>query len=164
MKRKKKAKENEMGINAYGGISEAKYSEGGVYVLPGRYRFKVLGCKHITTRKKQEAFVVELEVMESTNVERPVGSLCSWMVTLDKEPALGNIKAFICVAVPCAEEQVNEQAVHLIIGEGQPLKNRIVRAVATNITTKAGRDFTKVKWLSDDVGDAGAAKTEQAGA
>jgi hypothetical protein len=151
-----------MGI--YGEIAGAKYSEGGIYVLPGIYRFKVLACKHITTRTRKEAFVVELEVLESNNTERIVGSLCSWMVTLDKEPALGNIKQFICTVAKCPEDAVNEQAVLIIVDEKRnPFKGKTVRAVATNITTKAGRDFTKVKWLEDEVGAAGA-NAEAAGA
>jgi hypothetical protein len=146
-----------MGINAYGGISEAKFSEGGTYVLPGVYRFKVLACKHINMRTGKQAFVVELEILESTNADRMPGTTCSWMVTLDKEPALGNIKQFVTVAAPCNENQVNEAAILLIVGEQNPLKGRVLRCSATEITTKAGRPFTKVKWLEDKVGASGAA-------
>jgi hypothetical protein len=162
--RPEKEKEEQMGINAYGGISEAKFSEGGTYVLPGVYRFKVLACKHIKMRTGKEAFVVELEVMESTNPERMPGSTCSWMVTLDKEPALGNVKQFITTACACKDDQVNEAAVLLIVSEQNPLKGTVLRAAATNIKTKAGRDFTKVKWLEDNVGAAGAAAAAAASA
>ncbi len=147
-----------MGITAYGEISKAKFSEGSIWLLTGVYRLMIQACKHITTRKGVQAFVVEFEVLESSNPERVPGSMCSWMVTLDKEPALGNIKQFISTAVPCKPEQVNEEAVLAIVSEANPLKGRIVRCAATNIITKAGRDFTKVKFLEDSAGSAGANK------
>lgn len=153
-----------MGITAYGGISEAKFSEGGTYILPGVYRFKVLACKHINMRTGKQAFVVELEILDSTNEARLPGTTCSWMVTLDKEPALGNIKQFIATAVPCDESQVNEEAVLLIVSEKNPLKGKVLRVSATEITTKAGRPFTKVKWLEDSVGASGAAEAYRQGA
>lgn len=141
-----------MGITAYGKVQEAKYSEGGIYVLPGVYRFRVLACKHINMRSGKEAFVVELEVLESNNAERQVGSQCSWMVTLDKEPALGNVKQFVTTALGVADNQINEEVMLLIVGEGNPLKGKILRCSAVTIQTKANRDFTKVKWFADESG------------
>lgn len=152
-----------MGITAFGGIENAQFSEGGIYVLPGVYRVKVLACKYKKTRKGQDAFIVEMEILESSNSQRMPGSSCSWMVTLDKEPALGNIKQFISVAVPCELDQVNEQAVLMIVSEKNPLAGRVLRISATNIVTKANRDFTKVKWLADDVGVEGANAAQAAG-
>ncbi len=142
-----------MGItSAYGKVSEAKYSEGGIYVLPGVYQFRVDACKHIKIRSGAEAFVVELTVLESNNPERAVGSQCSWMVTLDKEPALGNVKQFVTAATEFPDSAINEEAILLIVGEKNPLKGTILRCSANVIKTKAGRDFTKVKWFSDGDG------------
>jgi hypothetical protein len=154
-------KEEHMGITGYGAIHEAKYSEGGTYILPGVYRFEVLACKHITTRKKQDAFVVELKVLESTHPQRLPGSSCSWMVTLDKEPALGNIKQFIMAATGCEEGAVTEQVVLAIVGTENPLKGTLMRCSAVEISTKAGRPFTKVKWFEDGIGAAGAASAHR---
>lgn len=153
-----------MPITAYGKIQEAKFSEGGTYLLPGVYRIEVIACKHIKTRQGREAFVVELSILESNNPERPPGSTCSWMVMLDQEPALGNIKNFISAAYPCEDSQVSEQAVLLIVGEKNPLKGHRARASAVNIKTKnRGTDFTKVKWFEDSVG-AGTVAADQSSA
>lgn len=149
-----------MGI--YGDITGSKMSEGGIYVLPGVYRFELLACKHVNMRTGKQAFVAELRVLESTNPQRMPGSTCSWMVTLDQEPALGNIKAFIMAAAPCKEEQVSEDLVLLVIGEKNPLKGRIVRASAVNIKTKRGSDFTKVKWMEDSTDAAAVEQTATA--
>src|ERR1700743_3243694 len=98
-----------MGINtAFGGIHEAKFSEGGVWILPGVYRFRVLACKHITSRAGKDGFVVELEVLESNVAERPTGSTCSWIVMLDKEPALGNVKQFASTALGVEDHKITE--------------------------------------------------------
>jgi hypothetical protein len=148
-----------MGI--FGNISSATYSDGGVYLLPGVYRLKIKSCIYKKTRKGQDAFIVEFEVVESTNTERLPGSTCSWMVTMDKEPALGNIKQFIAEAVEQAMEAINEQIAEAVVAAQNPLAGRFVRCSAVNIKTKANRDFTKVKFIRDSAGKA-AAEAEQA--
>jgi len=148
-----------MGI--FGNIGNAKYSDGGVYVLPGVYRCEILKCVYMKTRKGQDAFIVELKVLESTNKDRLPGSTMSWMVTLDKEPALGNIKQFLSEACETNMDAITEQVVEACIAENgpqpQPLAGRMVRCSATEITTKANRPFTKVKWIRDSAGAAAAA-------
>ena len=145
-----------MGI--FGKINEATYSDGGVYVLPGVYRFKIRNVLYKRTRQQKDAFIAEFEVLESTNPERPVGSTCSWMVTLDKEPALGNIKQFLAEAMGQPMVAITEQVVEAVISAGNPLgaKGVCVRASAVNIKTKRNTDFTKVKFIRDSAGAAAA--------
>jgi hypothetical protein len=146
-----------MGITAFGGIEKSTFSEGGVYVLPGVFRVKVLACKYQRTRTQKDAFIVEMEILESSHKDRQPGSIMSWIVTMDKEPALGNVKQFVATAAPCSMDAVNEEGVLFIVSDKNPFKGRILRIAASEITTKAGRPFTKVKWLEDAVGAAGAA-------
>jgi len=146
-----------MGI--FGKIGEATYSDGGVYLKAGVYRLELLSVISKRTRKGQDAFIAEFKVLDSTNPERLPGSVCSWMVTLDKEPALGNIKQFISEVMGCDMAQVNEQIAERVVASDNPLKSKIVRACAVDIKTKAGRDFTKVKFIRDSAG-AAAAQTE----
>lgn len=155
-------------MGVFGGIKGAKYSEGGVYLVPGVYRLKILICKYIKTAQHsgaKDAFVAEFEVLESNVADRPSGSTCSWMVTLDKLPALGNIKQFLLACLPDAtEDQIDESAVEFVVNEQKnPLKDYIVRCSAVNIKTKANRDFTKCKFLRDADG-AAAAAADQASA
>lgn len=145
-------------MGVFGGIKEAKYSEGGVYLKPGVYRLQITACKYLHTRTGKDAFVVEMKVLESTNAERQPGSTCSWMVTLDKEPAMGNIKQFLMCAVPCAESDIDEKVVEYVVQESaNPLAGKIVRCSATDIMTKANRPFTKCKFFLD-ADEAGAKK------
>lgn len=149
-----------MGI--FGSIKDAKYSEGGIYIVPGVYRVKVLKVLYKKLRSGKDAFIVEVEVVDSTNPERLPGSQMSWMVTLDKEPALGNIKQFIAELFGCDMSAVQEQHVEALIDEiKNPGAGKFIRCAAVNIKTKANRDFTKVKWIRDAAG-AAAAEAEHA--
>lgn len=148
-------------MGVFGKIGEAKYSEGGNYLKPGVYRLKTNACKYIKTRTAKDAFVVEFEVLASNNPDCSVGSLVSWMVTLDKEPALGNIKQFAMSVLACDEDKITEQAIEFMVSEANPCKDKPVRACAVNIMTKANRPFTKVKFIVDAEGEA-AALAEQA--
>jgi len=149
-------------MGVFGGIDKAKYSEGGIYLLPGVYRLRVDAVKHIKTRTGKEAFVVEFCVLESSNAQRLPGSSVSWMVTFDKEPALGNVKQFVSTAANCEFDQVTEAVCEAVVSEKNPLKGANVRCSAVEIMTKANRPFTKVKFLADSIGADGAAK-EHAG-
>lgn len=139
-------------------IKDAKFSEGGVYIKQGVYRLQIEAVKAILTRQKKQAFVVEVKVLESNNPERAAGSLCTYMVTMDKEPALGNVKQFLeTIMKPeqldfskLSEEQC-DAVCEGVCAEKNPLRGRIVRASCVDIKTKAGRDFTKVKFLTDDM-------------
>ena len=157
-------------MGLYGKISEAKYSDGGVYLKKGVFRLEILKVLHKTTRQNKEAFIAEFKVLESTNTELLPGCVCSWMVTLDKEPALGNIKQFLSEAMSTPARSVDmseivEQIVEFVIAEtgpkSNPLKGTIVRAAAVDIMTKANRPFTKVKFIRDAAG-AAAAQEEHA--
>lgn len=150
-------------MGLFGGIKNAKYSDGGVYILPGVFRLEIQSVIYKKTRKGQDAFIVEVKVLESNNPERMPGSLCTWMVTLDKEPAMGNIKQFVEVLVPgvnfdARTEQECDDIITNICSQANPLKGHIARAFGTNITTKANRPFTKVKWISDETSAADLAK------
>jgi len=133
-------------MGKFSGIKEAKVSQGGVYLKPGVYKTKVVACKSGTTRAGVGFFVVELEALESNNPELPPGTICSWMVTLDKEPALGNIKSFLAVVNNISEKQIDEDGVDLVCSAANPLAGKVLKASAVNIKTKAGKDFTKVTW------------------
>ena len=149
-----------MGI--FGNIKDAKYSDGGVYLKKGVFRLEILKVLYKKTRQGKDAFIAEFKVLESTNTELLSGCVCSWMVTLDKEPALGNIKQFLAEALAVNMEQITEQIVEAVIDEAKnPLAGKFVRAAAVDIMTKAGRPFTKVKFIRDAAG-AAAAQEEHA--
>lgn len=133
----------------FSGIEEARISEGGVYFKPGVFRVEVEAVKGLKDRKGVGTFVVEGTLLESSEPSLPVGTAVSWVVKLDKEPALGNIKAFIAAAMGEDAKNVTAESVDLVISAGNPLKGTKLRASAQNIKTKAGNDFTKITWKAD---------------
>lgn len=143
-------------------VKEGRVSEGGTYPLPGAYLTEVMKCKTGKTRAGVDFFVVELYIHESNNDARRVGTLMDYYIGMDKEPSLGNVKAFVMAAANCPEEEVNGDAIRLIVSDANPLKGTKLRLSATNIKTKAGRDFTKCKFFQPGDDPASAVEAEDA--
>jgi hypothetical protein len=154
-----------MGI--FDGIGNAQYFEGGKYLTPGLYKAKIVKVKQAMTRNKRPFFVVELNIQESSSLkEHPIGSDASWMVMLDQDAALGNIKHFISVASETPIDQVQAADAEDACSEANPLADVEIRCSATNIKTKSSgytKDFTKVKFMpaSTSAADAAAAHAEE---
>lgn len=130
-------------------IKDAKTSQGGVYIEPGVYRLKVRCLKQGKSRAGKDFVVAEFETMESNNPARPVGGFQSWMVMLDKayeETSLGNIKAFLSILTSTPEHEVDGAGVELAFSAANPCEGLEIRASASNIKTRANKDFTKVTW------------------
>jgi hypothetical protein len=146
-----------MGI--FDNIDKADYFEGGKYVTPGLYKTKVLRVKQAKTRKGRPFFVVEMKVLESSSLkEHPIDTDMSWMVMLDQDAALGNVKHFISVASETPINQVQAADAEDACSEGNPLEGIELRVMAVNIKTRADKDFTKVKFMPASMSAADAAK------
>jgi len=140
-------------------INEADYFEGGKYFTPGLYKVAVLRVKQGKTRKGRPFFVVETKIQESSNLkEHPIDTDASWMVMLDQDAALGNVKHFISVASDTPINQVQAADAEDACSESNPLAGIELRAMAVNIKTRADKDFTKMKWMPASMSAADAAK------
>lgn len=137
-------------MGMFDGIETARTSEGGVYFKPGSFVAEVKTCKALKDRKGVGTFVVETLLLESSREDMPKGTLCSWVVKLDKEPALGNIKGFVAAAFGLSASAVTAAAVEDVVSDKNPLNGMKLRVSAQNIKTKSGTDFTKVAWLPGD--------------
>lgn len=127
-------------------IKDAKSNGGGIYFLPGTYALECRANKTGVTREGRAFFVAEFTILESTNPDRPVGTSVSWMVMLDKniETALGNLKGYVSALFGIPEEEVDEAGVEALVSAENPGCGMKIRATASNIKTRAGKDFTKV--------------------
>ena len=138
-------------------IGNAQYFESGKYVSPGLYKAEIQKVKQAATRQKRPFFVVEMKVLESSNLkDHPLGTDMSWMVMLDQDAALGNIKHFLAVATGTPINEVSAKDAEDSCAEDNPLGGTEIRLMAVNITTKAGNPFTKCKFIpaSMSAGDA----------
>lgn len=140
-------------MSLFDGIEDAQVGQGGVYFLPGKYLVKVLKCITLKSRKREDLFIVECEVVESDVPERKPGSKASWIVNFKQDAALGNIKGFIAAAngidpgdESAVNEQVNLEICEYVVSDENPLAGTLVGLVAVNKKTRAGSDFTLHMW------------------
>jgi hypothetical protein len=76
------------------------------------------------------------------------------MVMMDNyiETALGNIKQCVAALFGVDEAQVDEAGVEAIVSAENPSKGARVKATASNIKTRAQKDFTKVIFTAVEQG------------
>lgn len=161
-------------MSFFKGVEDARYGAGGVYFLankgptfnkgetveewvPALYVVEIKQLITMTSRKKDDLFIVEALIIKSDCPERKVGMSCSWVVNLKQDAALGNIKGFIAAAngiEPTDEEKVNaevtEEACTLAVSKDQPLAGIKLGLECTMIKTKAQKLFTLHRWSPMD--------------
>ena len=80
---------------ALSGLSKAKVTKKGTYLTEGRYVLKVKATPMIEPMNGPPAFILEAEVVESSNTEHPAGSERTWFQSLKfQESAFGELKKF----------------------------------------------------------------------
>ena len=146
-------------------VADADYNESGAFVLPGVYLCCIDVAKTATSRKQDFLWIVQLEILESSIPERPVGTRMDWIANFKHDPTPGNVKGFISASMGCTPEEVSYEATKLVASSQNPLHGRLVRVEATSILTKAQKEFTKVNFgaVSDDIQDTAGALREAAG-
>lgn len=144
-------KVSEMGL--FDGIEDAQVGMGGVYFLPGKYLVKVLKCITLKSRKREDLFIAECEIVESDVPERKPGTRASWIVNFKQDAALGNIKGFIAAANgidPSNEDAVNAEVdsgvCEYAVSNDNPMAGTYIRLVAVNKKTRSNTDFTLHLW------------------
>lgn len=140
-------------------------TKGGAYFQPGNYVVQIQRCKMGQTRKEVDFFVAECKIVESDNDELRPGSEGSFMVTMDKDPALGNIADFMRMGIWLAAREEGKTAAELgsvdaipldeedadeIVSEENPLAGLLMGLYAYNKPTRAGNDFTRHKWITPE--------------
>lgn len=135
-------------MGLFDGIENAKPTEGGVFLREGVYEeIEILGIKVGRTRKGRDFFVVEGKILKATGPQaNPVGSQASWMEMLDRDNALGSVRAFVAALCGCELDEVDEKAVSALVSKDQPGVGGVIKAEASMVKTRAGGDFTKVRW------------------
>ncbi len=165
-------------MGLFGDIKGQSSARGGVYFTPGNYVVEVERCKIGQTRKGVDFFVAECKVIETDSKELRPGASASFLVTLDKDPALGNIADFMRMGLwlqgrdagidglPADADSVSleEGDADEICGEDNPFVGLRVGLEAYNKPTKAGNDFTRMKWLLPETAAANIEMARAAGA
>jgi len=146
-------------MGLFSGIEDAKEYAGGVYLSEGVYNdLEIVGVKTLITRKKEEMFCVEVLVHESVGPKAVMpGVKAAWMCNKKHDAFLGNVLSFMR---PCASEKyqqpvqtgdISEEDMELAVSSENPYAGTHMKAVAVNIKTRSGGDFTKVEWQPKSV-------------
>ena len=134
------------------GLEQAEVYESGVFMLPGLYLLKVAAIRLVASTKDEGRyfFVVEFVVLQSTNADRPEGMTVTWMVDMSKpKTALSNVQAFLRGISPTASKSMlTPSLIEKLCDEAQPAKGNNIKAEAFIIQTRAGNDFTKIRWTA----------------
>lgn len=137
-------------MSTYAGIENAPSSgERLPNINPGLYLFEIEAVKSIKSRKSGDLTVVEFRVIEASGPNaNTVGTSASWIVKMSLDNALGNVRSFLAAAMDVPEKSITQAVADDAVGTKQPLKGFLVKAEASIIKTKAGTDFTLVRYRS----------------
>lgn len=136
-------------MSVFSGIQQAEVSKAGQYLQPGTHELEVheVSVVESSQHKGRSYFCVESDVVQSTNEHHPVGSRVTWLVNMQQPSALANCLGFaLALDSSATKADIDEDFMEKICGVDQPVRGTRVRALAHNVTTRAGGDFTKVAW------------------
>jgi hypothetical protein len=153
-------------MGKYDKIETAEVTKTGQYFKPGNYRVRILAVKDVTSRKDGKNYtIIETRVLQSNNVEIPVGSEKSHVIEMSNVMAFPNLKQFISAASgvdpthPDCNHLVEEywrqmSGTHLPFGKiveeyivrDNMLEGSDMDLECTEISKKDGDPFTKHTW------------------
>jgi len=133
-------------------VGNAEGREGGVYPEPGLYPILYVDTlKMIRSRKNDDLFIAEFDIVASEVDARPVGTRMSWVANLTKHDAApGNVKTFLAKLMNVPDQEVDANGAKFACSDENPCHGRLVRLEASIIQTKSGGDFTLCKWFTLD--------------
>jgi hypothetical protein len=124
-------------------VGDADARLNSVYPVAGVYPvLQVDAMKMITSRKGDDVFIAEFDVLESLCPDRPAGTRMSWAVNFRHDAAAGNVKSFIAAVMNSDASEVDAESARYACSPENPCSGRLVRLEATETITKSGSPFT----------------------
>jgi hypothetical protein len=136
-------------MSVFSGISQAEVYGAGQYIQPGTHDLEIheISVVQSSQHNGRNYFCVEADVIASTNEKHAPGSRVTWLVNMQQPSALSNCLGFaLALDADATKADINEEFMDKICGADQPARGTRVKALAHNVTTRAGGDFTKVTW------------------
>lgn len=130
-------------------IEDSEGRTGGIYPLPGVYPVLYVDTlKMIRSRKGEDVFVAEFDILQSDLPERRAGTRMSWAVNFRHDASPGNVKAFLAALMNVPQAEVDGKSAQYACGDKNPCHGRLIRLEAVLTKTKGGNDFTLCNWRS----------------
>ena len=134
-------------MGVFSGIENAKSTEGGNYLKPGVYDLEVIRLSVGTTRKGVPFFAADFKVLGSNNPDHNANEVVNWFVGFDKEPSLGNVKAF-AVACLSSEASITEKVMESLVDKGgEAVVGTQLKCQVTLVDTRGGGKYSKHLWF-----------------
>lgn len=136
-------------MSLFNGIQSAQVYGAGDYLTPGTHELEVHEVSTFESSQNpgRHYFCVESDVVSSTSDLHAPGTRVTWLVNMQQPSALSNCLGFaLALDKEATASDIDEQTMEKICGPDQPARGIRVRAMAHNVKTRAGGDFTKVTW------------------
>lgn len=154
-------------MSLWAGLSTAQVFENGVYFGPGIFDVEIVRCLSKDTQKSGLAFIVETEVLTSTNPEHPAGAKRTWFQSMkNKNVGFGAVAGFLLHAFALENNAARktdffpflEPFMLRVTGPENVLSGCYLHLQCSMIKTKEkGNDFTRHDWSPFDYDEARAA-------
>jgi len=146
-KGQEKSSSNRNTYDPFEDIGNSDGRTGGVYPLPGIYPILFVDViKMIVSRKKDNVFIAEFDILQSDVPERPAGSRMAWAANFRHDATAGSVKAFLAAVMNCDQSEVDAEGSRLACSDKNPCHGRLIRLEATQTKTKSNNDFTLCAW------------------
>jgi hypothetical protein len=133
--------------NPFERIGNSQPTEGGVYPIPGVYPLLYVNTlKMIKSRKGEDVFIADFDIVTSDVPERPAGSVMSWVCNFKHDAAPGNVRLLLAAVTATPLDQVDAAGSQFAVSPQNPCHGRLVRLTASQTITKSGNPFTVCKW------------------
>ncbi len=133
----------------FSAIGSAVPGYGSVYPIPGLYPLLYIDViKLIKTRKQENMFIAEFDILASEVAARQSGTRMSWLVNMRHDASPGNVRGFLAAVACVPVEKITGDLAKIMCGQENPCHGRLVKLEASQIMTKAGTPFTLCRWSS----------------
>jgi hypothetical protein len=133
-------------------VANAEVGEKTAYFEPGVYPFLYLDViKMVTSRKGDQLFIAEFDIVDSDVPSRPKGSRAAWIANFRHEPTPGNVRGFMAALNNVGVEEITADALRFACSDKNPCHGNLIRLEAVLLTTdKDGnaraKPFTRHDW------------------
>lgn len=128
------------------GFTSATNNSGGKYALPGSYpKVRIDGVKQIETQDGK-AVVIEYSILESNVPECPASNGYSNVMKAKHKSFYSNMRTAFAEITGAEFDAITPDVCRGITAPAQPLAGAMCALTAFNVPTKAGGNFTKLKF------------------
>lgn len=135
-------------------IGDAKVSQDGNWVRPGKYTARIDGVKLVKKFNGEQFVAIEMHVLSVLEDEdgsgHKVGEDITHLLKVQNPSFLGNFKQFASTALECNPDDLGKAEADRVTSDEQPLAGIEIAFNARQVPTKAGGQFTKVMYSNVD--------------